>query len=112
MSRVNCIISIPINGSTHRITLLNRKLATSGSKLIKSLGKYFLSRICEYAVASTEYAAFIIGGYDQSSIGINIIAKFQDNQWTRYESLKASRRLHGSIQNGDLTMIIGGDSTA
>ena len=59
-------------------------------------------------MASTENAAFIIGGYDQNTYGINIIAKFQDNEWTRYGSLKATRRLHGSIQSGDQTMIIGG----
>ena len=56
-------------------------------------------------------AAFIIGGYDQNTYGINIIAKFQDNEWTRYGSLKATRRSHGSITSGDLTMIIGGDSS-
>ena len=59
-----------------------------------------------YAVASTDNAAFIIGGYDTSNV--DIIAKFQDNQWTRYGSLKAVRYAHGSITSGDQTMIIGG----
>ena len=72
----------------------------------------FLSRISEYAVASTESAAFIIGGYESGSTVYDTIAKFQENQWTRYGSLKASRRLHGSITSGDLSMIIGGDSSA
>ena len=40
----------------------------------------------------------------------DIIAKFQDNRWTRYGSLKTSRRFHGSIQSDDQTMIIGGAS--
>ena len=62
-------------------------------------------------MASTDNAAFIIGGFDENSTGINIIAKFQDNEWTRYGSLKATRRLHGSITSGDLTMIIGGRSS-
>ena len=80
--------------------------------IIENFKKLLSTRISQYAVASTNNAAFIIGGYDESSTGINIIAKFQDNQWTRYGSLKTSRRLHGSIQSGDLTMIIGGYSSA
>ena len=63
-------------------------------------------------MASTENAAFIIGGYESGSTAYDTIAKFQDNQWTQYGTLKVGRRLHGSIQSGDLTMIIGGDSSA
>ena len=59
-------------------------------------------------MASTDNAAFIMGGYDTNIV--DIIAKFQDNQWTRYGSLKAVRYLHGSITSGDQTMIIGGIS--
>ena len=62
-----------------------------------------------YAVASTDNAAFIIGGYDTRYL--DIIAKFQDNQWTRYGSLKAVRNTHGMITSGDQTMIIGGYSS-
>ena len=61
-------------------------------------------------MASTDNAAFIIGGLDMDTL--NIIAKFQDNQWTRYGSLKAVRYAHGSITSGDQTMIIGGYSSA
>ena len=68
--------------------------------------------IIQYAVASTENAAFIIGGNEINYNPSNIIAKFQDNQWSRYGTLKATRRLHGSIVSGDQTMIIGGDSSA
>ena len=57
-------------------------------------------------MTSTENAAFIIGGYAYKTI--DIIAKFQDNEWARYESLKAARVLPGSITNADQTMIIGG----
>ena len=78
----------------------------------QKLQKLLSRHISQYAVASTNNAAFIIGGYDNSSSGFGIIAKFEDNQWTRYGSLKASRRLHGSITSDDLTMIIGGDSSA
>ena len=72
--------------------------------MIKSLRK----RIAFYAVASTDNAAFIIGGQDTGNI--DIIAKFQDNQWTRYGSLKAARHAPGTITSGDETMIIGGYS--
>ena len=61
-------------------------------------------------MASTNNAAFIIGGRDETSNAIDIIAKFQDNQWTRYESLKAPRYVHGSITSADQTMIVGGYS--
>ena len=60
-------------------------------------------------MASTNNAAFIIGGRTDGgdSNHIDIIAKFQDNQWTRYGSLKAKRFLHGSITSADETMIVG-----
>ena len=57
-------------------------------------------------MASTDKAAFIIGGYDQNTEFENT-----DKEWTRYGSLQATRRLHGSIQSSDLTMIVGGDSS-
>ena len=75
--------------------------------------KIIFSLICQYAVASTETAAFIIGGYIWSgSEGLDIIARFQDNEWTKYGSLMAARRLHGLIQSGDQTLIIGGTSSS
>ena len=68
----------------------------------------------KYAVVSTENAAFIIGGTNgvSSSPGYygNIIAKFQDNQWTRYGSLQKGRYSPGAIISGDQIMIIGGKS--
>ena len=114
ISRVNYIILKPINGQTHRIILTLRKFAKN--VLTVSVRQVFLNqakfakllrqRITCYAVASTDNAAFIIGGYDPSRI--DIIAKFQDNQWTRYGSLKAVRYAPGTITKGDQTMIIGG----
>ena len=67
----------------------------------------YLSKINSYSVASTDNAAFIIGGRDVNNNAIDIIAKFQDNEWTRYGSLKAARFLHGSIKSADQTMIVG-----
>ena len=63
-------------------------------------------------MASTDNAAFIIGGADEISFYTDIIAKFQDDQWTRYGSLKAPRYCHGSITSNDQTMIIGGFSSS
>ena len=107
---MNYIILKPINGPTHPIILFHRKFLNNSHVLIQVFEQLF-SQITEYSVASTENAAFIIGGYNWDGTVLDIIAKFQDNQWTRYGSLKATRRLHGSIQSGDLTMIIGGDSS-
>ena len=121
MSRVNYIILKLINGQTHRIILTHRKFVTNILAVFvrqpflnqTEFSKLLRRQIYGYAVASTDIAAFIIGGYSTSYTSIlDIIAKFQDNQWTRYENLKAKRRLHGSIQSGDLTMIIGGDCSA
>ena len=71
-----------------------------------------LSRIIQYSVASTDNAAFIIGGRNTNSNAIDIIAKFQDNEWTRYGSLNKARYVHGSITSADQTMIIGGISAS
>ena len=74
----------------------------------------FFSLIVKYAVASTKDAAFIIGGTNNESQSPgyygNIIAKFQDDQWTRYGSLQKGRRSPGAINSGDQIMIIGGYS--
>ena len=65
-------------------------------------------------MASTDNAAFIIGGRTDGgeSNHIDIIAKFQDNEWTKYGSLKSARYCHGSITNDDKTMIVGGYSNS
>ena len=53
---------------------------------------------------SSEYAAYIIGGYNT----LDIIAEFQNYKWRQVGSLKRGRRNHGSIIVGEQTMIIGG----
>ena len=113
MSRVNYIILKPINGQTHRIILLRKFETNMFAVSLRQLflnepkaSKWLRQRIFGYAVTSTYNAAFIIGGAYGN--GLDIIAKFQDNQWTRYGSLKAGRHAHGTIHSGDQTMIIGG----
>ena len=67
------------------------------------------SRIYGYSTASTEDAAFIIGGDDGSSY--NTVAEFRNNQWRKLGSLNKDRRFHGSITVEQETMIIGGEET-
>ena len=64
------------------------------------------SYIYAYSTASTDDAAFIIGGGDV----YDTIAEFRDNQWRNLGSLTKGRRYHGSITIGQETMIIGGYS--
>ena len=65
------------------------------------------SRIQSYSTASTDDAAYIIGGYDV----YNTIAQFRNNQWRNLGSLTKGRYYHGSITIGQETMIIGGYSS-
>ena len=58
-------------------------------------------RIYYYSVASTLEAAFVIGGYDGDSY-LDVIAQFQNNQWSRYGNLQKRRAFHGSITSGSL----------
>ena len=57
-----------------------------------------------YSTASTDDAAFIIGGFDVYAT----IAEFRNNQWRKLGSLNKGRRFHGSITVEQETMIIGG----
>ena len=59
-----------------------------------------------YSTASTEDAAFIIGGDDGSAW--STVAEFRNNQWKKLNSLTRGRAYHGSITVGQETMIIGG----
>ena len=67
-------------------------------------------RISQYSVASTDNAAFIIGGYGDTYEIHDTIAEFRDNKWTKYGSLNTGRKQHGSIKAYGETMIIGGQN--
>ena len=62
------------------------------------------SWINEYSTASTDDAAYIIGGHDV----FDTVAEFRNNQWRNLGSLTRGRYAHGSITIGQETMIIGG----
>ena len=68
--------------------------------LIKTIFRY----IYGYSTASTDDAAYIIGGADI----YNTIAEYRNNQWRNLGSLTKGRFYHGSITIGQETMIIGG----
>ena len=78
--------------------ILNKSM---NSLLIKNF-----SKIYAYSTASTDDAAFIIGGYDV----YETIAEFRNNQWRNLGSLTKGRYYHGSITVAQETMIIGGYS--
>ena len=71
--------------------------------------------ISEYSVASTNKAAFVIGGrYTGSKVFspeiIDVIAKYDDG-WSVFDKLKKGRYSHGSIlygPYGENLMVIGG----
>ena len=67
----------------------------------------YLRKIYGYSVASTNEAAFVIGGSGSDNLS-NVIAKFENNGWSKFGNLQKSRALHGSITIGTETMIIGG----
>ena len=72
-----------------------------------------LSLFFGYSTASTDDAAYIIGGEnggDGRPGDQKTIAEFRNNQWRNLGSLTTGRRYHGSITNGRDTMIIGGYS--
>ena len=59
-----------------------------------------------YSSASTSEAVYIIGG----AYTRKIIAKYENDAWSRAGSLKHGRAYHGSISLGEEIMIIGGIS--
>ena len=63
--------------------------------------------ISYFSVASTTDAAFVIGGWDGSS-DLNVIAKFENNNWSLYGNLQKTRSGHGSITYRTQTIVIGG----
>ena len=70
-------------------------------------------KIVYYSAASTNDAAFVIGGYiwtGRSPGYTDVIAQFKDNAWSRYGNLQKPRANHVSITSGDMTVIIGGSA--
>ena len=49
----------------------------------------------------------MIGGYD-GSLSFDVIAKFENDEWSLLGNLRKGRPAHGSITYGTETLIIGG----
>ena len=80
-----------------------------GYSILKSFLTVYLRRISAYSVASTSEAAFVIGGLDGSgSSTVDVIAKFENDEWSLLGNLRNGRPAHGSITYGTETLIIGG----
>ena len=73
--------------------------------------EYYLSRINSYSVASTDDAAYFIGGeMGAGNERIDIIAQFKNDAWSIHGKLKKARKSHASIWFGDAIMIFGGET--
>ena len=63
-----------------------------------------------YATASTESAAYIIGGNSEHNEGMSIIAEYRDNKWNRYGDMRTKRyRASAILLNGEHIIIGGSD---
>merc|ERR1712131_350833 len=59
-----------------------------------------------YSVSFTNQAAFFIGGSGGSRL--DLIAKYENDEWSLHGNLKRSRYAHGSITYGTTTIVVGG----
>ena len=66
-------------------------------------------RISNYGTASTNSAAYILGGYyyDRRT---SSIAQFQNNQWSKIGDLKEVKNNPSAILHNEEYLIIGGDT--
>ena len=67
-------------------------------------------RISEYGTASTNSAAYILGGYYylNGNKRTSTIAQFQNNQWSKIGDLMEVRSASSAILNNEEYLIIGG----
>ena len=80
---------------------------------------YFsILRIANYGTASTDSAAYILGGYYYLGIShyldyrTSIIAQFQNNEWLKIGYLNEVKSDLSAILHGGEYLIIGGDTQA
>ena len=63
-----------------------------------------------YATASTESAAYIIGGNGDHDDGMSTIAEYRDNKWNKYGDMRTKRyRASALFLNGEHLIIGGSD---
>ena len=66
-----------------------------------------LRQVYSYSTAATYEAAYIIGGYQDSTYS-STIAEFKNDMWRKLGDLTQARNHHRSISIGQQTMILGG----
>ena len=65
-------------------------------------------RICDFATASTNSAAYIIGGYGNGDEKLSTIAEFKNNQWLKIGDLNEKKYSLSAISHGEERLIVGG----
>ena len=65
-------------------------------------------RISNYATASTDTAAYIIGGY-KGSERVSTIAEYKNNRWGKIGYLNEPKGVLSAIFNNGEYIVIGGD---
>ena len=68
-------------------------------------------RISSYGTASTDSAAYILGGFEDSG-RVSTIAQFQNNEWRKIGDLKEIKSNPSAILHDGEYLIIGGESYA
>ena len=69
---------------------------------------HLLRQYSHYSVASTNQAAFFIGGNVDGNSQSSVIAKYENDNWSLHGNLKKRRYGHGSITYGTTAIVIGG----
>ena len=67
-------------------------------------------RICWYATASTDSAAYIIGGYGYSGY-VSTIAEYKNNKWRKFGDLSKARDDSSAIFHNGEYIIVGGQAS-
>ena len=65
-------------------------------------------RIYSYATASTDSAAYIIGGYGDGSGYVSTIAEYKNNKWRKFGDLTKKRYGSSAIFYNGEYIIVGG----
>ena len=95
---------------------ISGSLKNVGLSFTRRKRTHLLRRYSHYSVASTNQAAFFIGGWNGvpdggwTGISLSIIAKYENDNWSLHGNLKRRRINHGSITYGTATLVIGGQT--
>ena len=71
----------------------------------------YLSMIVAYSTVSILNGVIFIGGFGNSGEGLDVVAMFKEDQWSRLPNLRQNRNSHGSMRIGKKTVVIGGWNT-